>query len=371
MSNEKKENKKKKHWWIILLILLFILFLIGFLFFMKKEPEIAKLPTVDTLVNVEPIDTIKEDTSIVETTVVEKRIDTIKVIKKTVVKDTVIKKTSDTLVPLDTLALFDEDTVEEIIDPCLEDTVKPWVYPDPSGGLHYGEVDVKLFCTKSAVIEWRFKNDKEWKAYRGRPIKITTSNSICYKAKDSCGNIMEMKCEEYEIGKKPDEKMCPKDMAHIKIGAKSFCIDRYEWPNIKGKKPSSNVSLYQAQDSCFTKGKRLCTTEEWSLSCGGAYNWKYAYGNRYEPNACNTRDTSVAKSGERPECRGYFEIFDMSGNLAEWTDTKSRKNSEFYNVMGGFWQSGPQSTCFDPRYSYFPQNHHNPVGFRCCKDAKE
>jgi hypothetical protein len=37
-------------------------------------------------------------------------------------------------------------------------------------------------------------------------------------------------------------------------------------------------------------------------------------------------------------------------------------------VMGGFWQSGPRSGCFDIRYSYFPQNRHNPVGFRCCKD---
>ncbi|HAJ79773.1 MAG TPA: hypothetical protein DCO75_08365, partial [Fibrobacteres bacterium] len=74
--------------------------------------------------------------------------------------------------------------------------------------------------------------------------------------------------------------------------------------------------------------------------------------------------------GKKPECRGYFGVFDMSGNLAEWTGTKSGKNSRFYNVMGGFWESGPQSGCFDARYSYFPQNRHNPVGFRCCSNAR-
>jgi formylglycine-generating enzyme required for sulfatase activity len=59
----------------------------------------------------------------------------------------------------------------------------------------------------------------------------------------------------------------------------------------------------------------------------------------------------------------------MAGNLAEWTSTPSPQNSSFNNVMGGYWESGSQSRCADARYSYFPQNRHNPVGFRCCKDA--
>jgi hypothetical protein len=59
----------------------------------------------------------------------------------------------------------------------------------------------------------------------------------------------------------------------------------------------------------------------------------------------------------------------MSGNLAEWTNTPSARNKQFYNVMGGFWESGRQASCFERRYSYFPQNRHNPVGFRCCADT--
>ena len=106
--------------------------------------------------------------------------------------------------------------------------------------------------------------------------------------------------------------------------------------------------IYHAMDSCFTAGKRLCATDEWKLACAGAYSWKYPYGDSYESKACVTRDTSVHVSGDKPECRGYFGIFDMSGNLAEWTNTKSKKNPEFFNVMGGFWESGPQSSCFQP-----------------------
>jgi formylglycine-generating enzyme required for sulfatase activity len=137
-----------------------------------------------------------------------------------------------------------------------------------------------------------------------------------------------------------------------------------------GRKPKSNISLYQAKDSCVIVGKTLCTTKEWTFACQGGKNRNYPYGNKYEPMACNTRDTTVYKSGSFPECRGYFEVYDMSGNLAEWTDTRSSKNSDFYNVMGGFWKSGSQSSCTKARYSYYPQNYHNPVGFRCCKELQ-
>jgi formylglycine-generating enzyme required for sulfatase activity len=159
-------------------------------------------------------------------------------------------------------------------------------------------------------------------------------------------------------------------MEPVRVGATSFCIDRYEWPNRKGHLPRAYVSVFQAMDTCASAGKRLCTADEWTIACTGPYGWKYPYGALYERYACFTHDTTARPSGSRPECRGYFGIFDMSGNCAEWTSTRSAVNPRFYNVMGGFWESGPQSGCFDVRYSYFPQNRHNPVGFRCCKDAE-
>lgn len=364
---EQKEKSRQKKWWILLILLFLLLLLFLGYFLLQRDEQISEpLQKVsekkDTLEVIEKIDTLpKIDT------VTKKK--SVKAIKKTITavvpEDTVKKDTSDNLI------LLDEDSTDfEIADPCVEDTIAPWVFPDPSGGLHYEALKVRLKCTEEAQIFWKYKNEASWKIYSGRPIAINETISICYKATDKCGNKMAVKCEDYEIGERTETKNCPDDMVNIKMGTVNFCIDKYEWPNIKGKKPRANISIYQAQDSCFTKGKRLCKTEEWSLACAGVYSWKYAYGNKYESFACNTRDTTVYRSGMKPECRGYFEIYDMSGNLAEWTDTKSKKNPEFFNVMGGFWQSGSQSDCFTPRYSYYPQNHHNPVGFRCCKDVE-
>lgn len=255
-------------------------------------------------------------------------------------------------------------------DPCATDTLAPWVYPDPSGGLHRGEVPVRFATTESCVVEWRLSEEDEWHWYTGTAISITKNAALRYRAHDRCGNTMSERTELYEIATPQDVSGCPEGMGHIEVGGMDFCIDRYEWPNRKGERPFAYISVYHAMDSCFAAGKRLCTSEEWSIACAGAYSWQYPYGDVYEPHACVTRDTTANRSGSRPECRGYFNVYDMSGNLAEWTSTRSRKNPKFHDVMGGFWESGPQSSCYAPRYSYYPRNRHNPVGFRCCKDVE-
>jgi hypothetical protein len=247
--------------------------------------------------------------------------------------------------------------------------VPPWVYPDPSGGLHRHPVRIVLVSTKPCAIEWKIDSAGTYAAYKDDTISIAFTTTIFFKAHDSCNNIMDERQEYYEIAAEETATFCPPDMEYVKAGQTRFCIDHYEWPNKFKAMPQSFISLYNAADSCASVGKHLCKADEWTLACTGPYGWKYPYGNAYEPHACVTHDTTARPSGSRPECRGYFEVFDMAGNLAEWTDTRSDQNPAFYDVRGGFWDSDAHTSCFDKRYSYYPQNRHNPVGFRCCKNA--
>jgi hypothetical protein len=252
---------------------------------------------------------------------------------------------------------------------CKADTGELWVYPEPSGGQHRGPVLVALHGNRICTISWRIEPDTAWREFADTQIDIGKTGTLDFKAVDRCGRVMEPRQEYYEIAPVQTSVECPEAMEFVKIGNTQFCIDRYEWPNRKGAIPVSFVTLYQAMDSCYGAGKRLCTAEEWSLACSGPFSWKYPYGQRYEHNACVTADTIVRPSGSKPECRAYYGAFDMAGNLLEWTSTPAKANPQFNEVMGGFWESGSHSGCFDIRYSYFPQNRHNPVGFRCCKDA--
>ncbi len=270
---------------------------------------------------------------------------------------------------IDTLKSISSMIDDTAVGSCASDTVAPWVYPDPSGGLHRRAIEVVLVGDEPCEIQWRIDTAEAWRTYGGEAIAVERTVTLRYRAVDTCGNAMAPQEEFYDIKRSPRSDRCPDDMELISIGETAFCIDRYEWPNRKGEYPSAFVSIYQAMDSCMTVGKRLCTSDEWKLACSGPYGWGYPYGDMFEPRACVTQDTAAARSGSKPECRGYFEVFDMSGNLLEWTDTRSKANKRFYDVMGGFWDSGSRSGCFDARYSYFPQNRHNPVGFRCCRDA--
>jgi hypothetical protein len=268
-----------------------------------------------------------------------------------------------------TLSNRSEDTLKKMTNPCAGDTIKPWVYPDPSGGLHRKQIRVRFFSEKPARIKWRFAGGTQDQEYDGDSIPITQSCKLIFSAIDSCGNVMEERQESYEISLDQRKTPCPDEMEFISVGQTKFCIDRYEWPGKKGALPQAFISLYLAGDSCASLGKRLCSTEEWRLACAGPYQSRFPYGQTYERHACVTEDSVVRPAGSRPECRGHFEVFDMSGNLMEWTNTRSSANRSFYNVMGGFFKSGPESYCAMARYSYFPQNRHNPVGFRCCKDT--
>lgn len=383
---EKRLNKKsprRNSSVIILILLLFLVFLVWLLFF-RNDPNVKDSGTFqgnnDTAVvkSDTAAGATKADTSkvIPPSDTINKKADTLQVRKKKKQTDTISKVPSIPQDTIDTTAKSDSsaiapDTLDtiEIADPCVQDTVPLWVYPDPSGGLHRKTVRVTFGYNKKCKISWKFKKDSEWRLYDGTPVKIEATSTLDYFAEDSCGKLMETRSEYYEIEQRQQSQFCPQGMEYIKVGTMSFCIDRYEWPNRKSAVPLSYISMYGASDSCYSVGKRLCTAEEWSIACAGPYSWKYPYGQNYEKYACSTHDTMVTRSGEKAECRSFFGVYDMSGGLAEWTDTRASENRNFYYVNGGFWESGPQSGCFDKRYSYFPQNRHNPVGFRCCQDA--
>lgn len=390
IERTKKTRKNRAKYAILLLLLFLLLFLLLRFLFIKSsqrgEPDLTSVS--DSSVSV--IDTIKDtvadtvDSIVVDSSrlldslsSLQERIDSLERVrakKKSVVPvktiDTVVQKDS---VQRDSSTTADKVTasIDSVVDLCSKDTVALWVYPEPSGGLHRKAVSISMVSSKECNIFYRFAGDEQWASYSGEKILIDSTSTIQYKAADSCGQQMEIREEYYEIEVSDKESPCLPGMELVKLGDSEFCIDRYEWPNKRGVIPNSYVSLYQATDSCYSVGKRLCTSEEWMLACSGPYTWTYPYGKGYERYACATHDKKVTISGSRPECRSFFGVYDMSGSLLEWTSTRATANRQFYYVMGGFWESGPQSGCSEKRYSYFPENQHNPVGFRCCSELPD
>jgi hypothetical protein len=151
--------------------------------------------------------------------------------------------------------------------------------------------------------------------------------------------------------------------------------------------PWSNVSLTGAEAACAAvtdsagKPMRLCTEAEWQKACEGqggpgAAKWSTTTPTTYTPGICN--DVSGPGTpwitGTGTNCYTDWgaagHLFDLSGNLAEWTSSAVVDSGiTYYRIRGGDYQtSGPGTSCefqFDLAQAGFTSG---TIGFRCCAD---
>lgn len=168
----------------------------------------------------------------------------------------------------------------------------------------------------------------------------------------------------------------PLDLDLGKVYTDAFCIDVYEYPNRKDAIPLANVTYQEAINLCKKDNKRLCTEDEWEKACKGPEFLKFPYGNTWDGNVCNTEDAqgndrSLSVSGKWPGCKSGYGVFDMSGNLREWTDTRFSATVKDIVVKGGSYTKPDWAVRCAVRYNMSPNIKDNETGFRCCSAPLE
>jgi hypothetical protein len=163
--------------------------------------------------------------------------------------------------------------------------------------------------------------------------------------------------------------------------------------SLRGAVPQGYISGAEAGAACAEAGKRLCTDAEWLRACGGPQALTYPYGATRMNGVCNdaravhpavelygTSDawifshldspclnqlpSSLDKTGQRTGCITAEGLFDMMGNLHEWTADPAG------TFRGGFYVD---TTLNGPGCDYATTAHaftywDYSTGFRCCAD---
>lgn len=205
---------------------------------------------------------------------------------------------------------------------------------------------------------------------------------------------------------------CPDDMALVG----DACVDLYEAPNHEGAVPLVMYSLIEADAWCTARGKRLCYDDEWQAACEGPQATAYPYGNDHQPGVCNddkiwrtynqsllngwpgsasgpdiesladllgaaraVSPTAAAAAdhveslyqgepgGDNPGCAGVDGVYDLCGNVEEWTLRRDGGEPDFHgNLKGRYWAES--RTCQSNVTVHGDYFRFYEIGFRCCRD---
>ena len=209
---------------------------------------------------------------------------------------------------------------------------------------------------------------------------------------------------------------CPPGMGDVA----DFCMDRWEamlvlvepdgslspWSpyaspgdatvralSVAGVVPQGYIHQVHAADACAAAGKRLCTDSEWLRACQGTAAHRYPYGDVHDAAACNGARTchpavqffetsaswiwselshpclnqlpdGLASTGAHAGCETAEGVFDLVGNLHEWTADPDG------TFRGGFYVD----TAINGAGCLYRTTAHNvwhwdySTGFRCCAD---
>ncbi|MBN1773631.1 MAG: SUMF1/EgtB/PvdO family nonheme iron enzyme, partial [Deltaproteobacteria bacterium] len=159
----------------------------------------------------------------------------------------------------------------------------------------------------------------------------------------------------------------------------SVCIDRWEGAiedgrgvARPGRVPAARTSWREADAACRAAGHRLCTLAEWERACAGPEGRTYPYGDAFAPGRCNgagAEGGTPRPAGSLRECVTPAGVFDLSGNVWEWTADAVQEGGVRELRGGGYGNGEALLRCRPAERLLQPEDEpHTAYGFRCCVD---
>lgn len=204
----------------------------------------------------------------------------------------------------------------------------------------------------------------------------------CYRSSGNSSDLdaqsdsdMALEEDQWEMEENGEMNKCPEGMTYV--GDYDYCIDSYEASkgpdgkeqSVKDAQPWGFVTWNEAREACLEVDKELCDDSIWYNICSRGGRQEYPYGDQYVEGRCNggVMPHHVSHTGMYEECEGgYPGIFDMSGNVWEYTANQQLIENE---IIGRGGDISVARACHE-----FGLGGQNPdeagsgdLGFRCCR----
>ena len=153
-------------------------------------------------------------------------------------------------------------------------------------------------------------------------------------------------------------------------------------------KPVVNVSQDDARAYAKYYGMRLPTEQEWQFMAAGPKHLRYPWGNEKDYSRCNCFSEGIEKADSHPDGRSPFGLYNMCGNVWEFTDelhcdhaADHKADHYFITLRGGsyyaaqdYWAAEKGAILNDAHLKVHQlsggMDRYETVGFRCVKEVE-